>query len=320
MLIFQIHPVFNSIRLKTAIAVCAAALLCTACAAWQYQETDIPDTTLSISDLIDRAVQAALRDGPAAAHCPPGLEILIADGRITVGLGIGTQDLGQVRLPEDPRQWKSSQTCRVFGREIIIDARLILTREDFRSALQECEVIFIASHSRFGAGPVFLHDGKANPFLMQTTPGYEISMPDSEVAGYQGTVLRRFHDNQTNKGYTVFAPDGSDLERSCPLRGYQVLIMSTCSSMRHFFDDIADFRQNFPTTAIFTSRPSLMDLDKRVFMRMLYELLRGASSQGIVDGLNEEYRAAAWAEMKRGRPPWRIVDNLFVLGIDTVVR
>jgi hypothetical protein len=116
----------------------------------------------------------------------------------------------------------------------------------------------------------------------------------------------------------VFAPDGSDLENSFPLRGYQLLVMSTCSSLRHFLDDIAAFRNGYPTTGIFAAGPSLMDTDMRVFKRMLYELFRGASAQGIVDGINSEYRAVAWAEMKRGRPPWKMVEALFTLGIDTV--
>jgi len=266
------------------------------------------------------ACQAAVRAGPVSRDCPPYLEMLIADGRISVGLGIGTADLGRVQLPEDPRQWQSSQTCRVFGRDVIIDSRLILTNEDFRAALETCEVLFVASHSRFGAGPVFLHDGKEKPFRMQGTTGYEIIMPDSEVSGYQGTVLRTYHDSVKNKDYTIFAPDSRDLDGSVPLRAYQVLVLATCSSLRHFLDDIQAFRQGYPTTAIFASQPSLVDLDMRVFKRLLYELFRGASAQDIVYGLNEEYRAAAWVEIKRGRPPWKIVDNLFSLGINTVAQ
>ncbi len=251
-------------------------------------------------------------------HAPEGDRLLIADGRITVGLGIGTPDLGRIPLPEDPSQWKSTRSIRLFGRDVIIDARLILTNDDFREALETCEVIFVTSHSRFGAGPVFLHDGKKKPFRMQGTPGYEIIMPDAEVEGYQGTVLRTYRNSFKKKDYTVFAPDGRDLDRSSPLRAYQVLVLSTCSSRRHFLDDIKAFRRGYPTTAIFTTQPSLVDTEMRVFKRLLYELFRGASAQGIVSGLNEEYRAGAWAEMKRGRPPWRIIDTLFALGINTV--
>jgi hypothetical protein len=163
-----------------------------------------------------------------------------------------------------------------------------------------------------------LHGGKDKPFRMQGTAGYEIKMPAGEVSGYQGTVVRTYRDTVKKKDYTVFAPDSSDLDSSSPLRAYQVLVLSTCSSLRHFLDDIQNFRRDYPTTAIFTSRPSLMDRDMRVFQRLLYELFRGASAKGIAAGLNEEYRAVAWAEMKRGRPPWRIVDNLFSVGINTV--
>ena len=305
-------------KLNTAIAVCSAALILSACAGRSQPVANDRRETLDVSGLVTMACQAAVRAGPVSRDCPPYLEMLIADGRISVGLGIGTADLGRVQLPEDPRQWQSSQTCRVFGRDVIIDSRLILTNDDFRAALETCEVIFVASHSRFGAGPVFLHGGKEKPFRMQGTPGYEIIMPDSEVSGYQGTVLRTYHDSEKNKDYTIFAPDSRDLDGSVPLRAYQVLVLATCSSLRHFLDDVQAFRQGYPTTAIFASQPSLVDLDMRVFKRLLYELFRGASAQDIVYGLNEEYRAAAWVEIKRGRPPWKIVDNLFSLGINTV--
>jgi hypothetical protein len=303
---------------KTTISVLSALLLLAACAGRQQPEGDDQTENLYMSELVNRACLAADRVGPLTGDCPPYLEKLIADGRITVGLGIGTPDLGRVQLPEDPRQWKSIQSCRIFGRDVIIDARLILTNEDFRVALKTCEVLFVASHSRFGAGPVFMHDGKQKPFRMQGTPGYEIIMPNSEVEGYQGTVLRSYRDSVKNKNYTVFAPDSRDLDNSLPLRAYQVLVLSTCSSRRHFMDDIQAFRKDYPTTAIFTSKSALMDQEMRVFQRLLYELFRGVPAQEIVKGLNEEYRAVAWSEMKRARPPWRIVDNLFTLGINTV--
>jgi len=143
-------------------------------------------------------------------------------------------------------------------------------------------------------------------------------MPASEVQGYDGTVLRTYHDSVKKKNYTVFAPDSRDLDQSVPLRAYQVLVLATCSSKRHFLDDMQAFRKDYPTTVIFTRKPSLMDREMRVFQRLLYELFRGASAHGIAAGLNEEYRAVAWAEMKRARPPWRIVDNLFTVGINTV--
>lgn len=307
-------------KLSTTIAFWGAALILSGCAGRQQPAANDRRESLDVSELVTMACQAAVRAGPVSRNCPPYLEMLIADGRITVGLGIGTADLGRVQLPEDPRQWQSSQLCRVFGRDVIIDARLILTNEDFRVALETCEVLFVASHSRFGAGPVFLHDGKEKPFRMQGTTGYEIIMPDSEVSGYQGSVLRTYHDSVKNKDYTIFAPDSRDLDGSVPLRAYQVLVLATCSSLRHFLDDVQAFRQGYPTTAIFASQPSLVDLDMRVFRRLLYELFRGAPAQDIVYGLNEEYRAAAWVEIKRGRPPWKIVDNLFSLGINTVAQ
>lgn len=308
-------------KVKTVCAALVAACFLTSCAGRHQQpETGARAEPLYIAELVDRACLAATRAGPSVEACPRYLEELLEDGRITVGLGIGTPDLGRIQLPEDPRDWTSTRSYRLFGRDITIEARLILSNEDFSAALQSCEVIVVASHSRFGAGPVFLHDGKGKPFRMQGTAGYEITMPDSEVAGYQGRVLRTYWNSAKKKNYTVFAADNRDLERSRPLQSYQVLVMSTCSSRRHFLDDIRGFRQGYPTTAIFSTKPSLVDVEMRVFKRLLYELFRGSSAQGIVAGLNEEYRAVAWKEMKRGRPPWRIIDALFVLGINTVAQ
>ena len=105
------------------------------------------------------------------------METLIADGRVTVGLGIGTQDLGKVFVPERVDDRISRAEYMICGKKVLVEARLILTRDEFQKALSECEIIFVTSHSRFGAGPVFLNDGKAKPFKMQQTENYEIIMP-----------------------------------------------------------------------------------------------------------------------------------------------
>ena len=123
-------------KLNTAMAALSAALILTACAGRQQPEADNRSEPLYIADLVNRACLAAVRAGPHTEGCPPYLERLIADGRITVGLGIGTPDLGRVQLPDDPSQWKSTRSCRLFGRDIIIDARLILSNGDFRAALE----------------------------------------------------------------------------------------------------------------------------------------------------------------------------------------
>ena len=189
---------------------------------------------------------------------------------------------------------------RICGRQVLVEARLILTREEFRQGLAECEILFVTSHSRFGAGPVFLLDGKAYPFLMQTTPGYEIIMPDDEICGYQGRVKRRFYSKDKNKNYTVFEPDGSDLDTARPLHSYQLMVLSTCTSQKHFRDEIRAFRSIYPTTAIFTRRAACLDTGMNIFMRMLAEIFQARPLPVIVSAMNQEYRDVAERQVRKG--------------------
>jgi hypothetical protein len=151
---------------------------------------------LRLDEIVTYAVNMAQpgtsRRLAASGPEPDYVEALLADGKLSIGLGIGTEDLGSVRLPAQQEQRNFRQQLRICGRSVLVEARLILTREEFKKGLAECEILFVTSHSRFGAGPVFLLDGKAYPFLMQTTPGYEIIMPDEEICGYQGKVKRHF--------------------------------------------------------------------------------------------------------------------------------
>ena len=175
----------------------------------------------------------------------------------------------------------------------------------------------MTSHSRYGAGPVFLEDGKALPYRMQRSPGYEIVMPTDQVSGYAGTVVRRFTDPATRRAYTVFAADSTDLDAQQPLPGCQVLVLSTCSSLGHFADEIAAFRQGLPTVAICTRRPCLMDPQMRVFMRCVYAVLTGQPPDGIAADLTREYNAIAWQHVRRREPPWRVIDGLYTVCLDT---
>jgi hypothetical protein len=248
---------------------------------------------------------------------PGYVEALLADGRLSIGLGLGTEDLGSVRLPAHEQQ-KFWQPLRICGRQVMVEARLILTREEFKKGLAECEILFITSHSRFGAGPVFLHDGKAYPFLMQTTPGYEIIMPDDEICGYQGKVKRRFYSKERNKPYTVFEPNGSDLDTARPLHSYQLMVLSTCTSQKHFRDEIRAFRSIYPTTAIFTKSAAFLDTGMSVFMRMLAEIFQARPLPVIVAAMNQEYRNVAERQVRKGSVSWKVIEEMYTLGIQTV--
>lgn len=277
---------------------------------------------LQIGMLISRAYDATCREfnkkDSSEEPLPSYLEALIADGKITVGLGIGTEDLGKLSLPHREEEYISRAEYIIFGKSVLIEGRLILTKHDFRRALSECEIIFVTTHSRFGAGPVFLKDGKADPFTMQQTKNYEIIMPQSEVSGYQGTIKRIYHEPLKKRTYVVFEPDATDLERSYCLHGYQMLIFSTCTSKKHFLDEIVAFRGYYPTTAIFTTRPCCMDPEMRIFMRCLYEIFQGKSIGEVVAGMNEEYRHVSWEKVHKRIHSWKVISKLYTVGINNV--
>lgn len=267
---------------------------------------------------------AAARAGAAgdrasgAAALPAYAEALLADGRLSIGLGIGTEDLGAVRLPVDPRLHRVKTRMRICGRAVEVEARFILSRAEFRRALGDCEILFVTSHSRFGAGPVFRHDGKARPFLMQQSRGYDIVMPDEEICGFPGKVKRRFYSRARGKQYTVFAPDSSDLDSARPLHGYQLLVLSTCTSKKHFSDEIETFRSLYPTTAILTRRAAFLDPGMNVFMGFLAQVFQARELPDIVAAMNAEYNDVAARQARRGAGGWKQVDAMYELAINTV--
>jgi hypothetical protein len=279
----------------------------------------VPDAAIRIDKLIAAAYWTA-RDTTktAPAYYQKHIESLLADSRLTIGLGVGTEDLGNITVPEQQEDRVSRQMFSFFGRTVTVEGRLIVTNSEFQKALAECEILFVSSHSRFGAGPVFLKDGKAKPYRMQRKQNYDIIMPESEVSGYHGRVKRAFFDPVKGKQYTVFEPDSSDLDSATPLHGYQMLVLSTCTSRKHFLDDIAQFRGMYPTTAIFTTRPCCMDTGMEVFVRFLAEVFQGKSIEAVVGGMNEEYNVIARRKMRLKIKPWKVIENLYAVGINTV--
>lgn len=260
------------------------------------------------------------RQETKTAHktCPDYLEALLADGRLTIGLGIGTQDLGEIRVPDQPERRVCRQRLRFFGKTVDVEGRLITTNQEFAAALSECEIVFVQSHSRFGAGPVFYHDGKARPYRMQNLPSYEIIMPEEEVSGYAGKVKRTSVNPVTGKRYVVFEPDSSDLDAALPLHSYQLIVLSTCSSLKHFRDSIARFRGIYPTTAILTTRPCCADMSLEIFVTFLADVFQGKSLDAVVDGMNRTYRIVAERRVRMGIQQWKVIDNLYAIGLHTI--
>ncbi len=249
---------------------------------------------------------------------PPYLEKLLADGRLTIGLGVGTPDLGKVIIPPEDSACFSRAEYVVQNKKILIEIRLILSRDDFQKALTECEIIYVASHSRFGAGPAFLNDGKANPYRMQKTAGYGITMSEDEVDGYKGTLNKTFDGFLKQKKYFEFKPDSTDIDSAVPYPGYQLLVLSTCSSEKHFLDEIEWLRKGYSTTAVLTTKSCGMDPLFRPFIRLLRSIMQAKIIDEVVEDMNSEYVSVAWENVKKHNPPWSVVEGMYKIGIHNI--
>ena len=300
-------------------------LLSTGCGSRGLQENIIKEPALEplkigkIISQVYKVVQKQRKDENShSLEIPQYLEELLADGHLVVGLGVGTTDLAEIVVPSEVSGRASMDEYVIKDRKVLVEGRLILNKNDFQKALTECEIIFVSTHARFGVGPAFLHDGKANPYRMQRTKDYVITMSDAEVDGYQGTVIRSYDGFMKQKKYFDFEPDSRDLDKAIPFPGYQMIVLSTCSSEKHFLDDIAWLRAKYPTTAIFTTKPCGVDPLFRTFKRMLYGVFKGDKIDRVVEEMNKEYISVAWEYMQKNIPPWSVVEKMYKIGIHNI--
>lgn len=277
---------------------------------------------LQIGKLISQVYKAVRKHGEdeyfLSPEIPQYLDKLLADRRLVIGLGVGTSDLAEIVVPSEVSGRISMAEYVIRGKKVLVEGRLILSKDDFQKALTECEIIFVSTHARFGIGPAFLHDGKANPYRMQRTDGYVISMSDVEVDGYQGTVIRTYDGFMKQKKYFDFEPDSRDIDKAVPFPGYQMIVLSTCSSEKHFLDDIEWLRAKYPTTAIFTTKPCGVDPLFRTFKRMLYGVFKGDEIDRVVEEMNKEYISVAWEYMQENIAPWCVIDEMYKIGIHNI--
>lgn len=308
------------------ILVCAAVICGCSVARTGINQPAESIPKLHIGRMISEVCRTVQRCTPAESRLPERpalLEALLADNLLIIGLGVGTADLAEVSVSSDPDATFYRSEFWIQNRKVSVEARLILNRNDFQQALKECEILFVSAHSRFGAGPAFLMDGKSAPFRMQKTPGYVITMSEDEVCGYPGKVKKTYPGFLKKKNFYDFEPDSTDLDQAVPYPGYQLLVLSTCSSQKHFMDEIKWLRKDYPSAAVFTTRPCAVDPGFRPFKRMLYSLLLGNPIQGVVSDMNREYRDIAWENIRKNarknvkdnKSAWKVVDEMYVIGI-----
>ena len=307
------------------LLIVALMLFFTGCASRGLQKNvkNEPDLEpLQIGKLISQVYKVVQKQGEveysSLPKIPRYLDKLLADKRLVIGLGVGTTDLAEMVVPSAASGRISMAEYVIQGEKILVEGRLILNKDDFQKALTECEIIFVSTHARFGVGPAFFYDGKANPYRMQRTKGYVVSMSETEVDGYQGKVIRTYDGFLKQKKYFDFDPDSRDLDKAVPFPGYQMIVMSTCSSEKHFLDDIAWLRAKYPTTAIFTTKPCGVDPLFRTFKRMLYGVFKGDEINRVVEEMNREYISVAWEYMQKNIPPWCVIEGMYKIGIHNI--
>ncbi len=306
------------------LLIVAIMLFFTGCASRGLHENIKNEPALEpiqIGKLISQVYKVVQKQGENEYSSPKNpryLDKLLADKRLVIGLGVGTTDLAEMAVPSAASGRISMAEYVIQGEKILVEGRLILNKDDFQKALTECEIIFVSTHARFGIGPAFFNDGKANPYRMQRTKGYVVSMSEAEVDGYEGTIIRTYDGFLKQKKYFDFDPDSRDLDKAVPFPGYQMIVMSTCSSEKHFFDDIAWLRAKYPTTAIFTTKPCGVDPLFRTFKRMLYGIFRGDEIDRVVEEMNREYISVAWEYMQKNIPPWCVIEGMYKIGIHNI--
>jgi len=310
---------------RPSLLIVVVLLFFTGCASSGLQEKVENDPVLKpiqigklISQVYKGVQRQAKNEDSLLPQMPQYLDKLLADRRLVIGLGVGTLDLAEMVVPSEVSGLISMAEYVIQGKKILVEGRLILNKDDFQKALTECEIIFVSTHARFGVGPAFYYDGKANPYRMQRTKGYVVSMSEAEVDGYQGTVIRTYDGFLKQKKYFDFEPDSRDLDKAVPFPGYQMIVMSTCSSEKHFLDDIAWLRAKYSTTAIFTTKPCGVDPLFRTFKRMLYGIFMGDEINRVIEEMNTEYISVAWEYMQKNIPPWCVIDGMYKIGIHNI--
>ena len=119
---------------------------------------------VNISSLISSSYWIA-REATKTSHtiCPDYLEALLADGRLTIGLGIGTQDLGDIRVPDQPEKRVCRQKLLFFGKMVDVQGRLEHQTKSLQQLFLNAKLC-LSSHIHASAQDLF--------FTMMAKPGH----------------------------------------------------------------------------------------------------------------------------------------------------
>jgi hypothetical protein len=277
-----------------AMLACFAALAAAGCATTGTTEyTYVPPYSPGYGIFTDHIVTEALEalpEGYESRDADTYWERLTADGRITIALCIGTEDLvnnfynptgGGDLLRVFVETYETTITIR--EREITLDVAIVNNKEELITAFGEREVIFVYSHSRYGNGWALHEDGLDEPFRMQSDP---ISIPKKQLHGYQGEIVWE------SSSHYHLAPNTEDLDRVVPYPGFQMIIGLSCTSERHFMKELVAMRDGNPSLMILTTGAgSFLEMHFSIFESFLADLVVGTPTDEMVSHMNDAWQA-----------------------------
>lgn len=244
---------------------------------------------------IDHIITESLEDvalelsGLGPGIYPSYHDLLFEDGRLTIALCIGTEDLVNNFYDETGggdllrvMVERYIAPINVYGREIIIDAVVVDNKEELISALGERELIFVYSHSRYGNGWALHEDGLDEPFRMQSDP---IRIPKKQLHSYKGEIV-----SESSTHYHL-APNTDDLDRVVPYPGFQIIVGLSCTSKKHFMKELLKMREGNPSLMILTvGAGSFIEMRYKIFKRFFAGIVTGEPISEIVSAMNDVWQ------------------------------
>lgn len=282
-------------RLKIFLALTTLILIVSGCATppkkTEYIPPYSPGYGVFLNYIIAEGLEGSMErlKGAPPESLPPYYEKLFEDGRLTIALAIGTEDLVNGFYDEKGggdllKIFVGEYTApvKLYGRDIIIDAVVVNNREDLIKALGEREVVFVYSHSRYGNGWALHSDGLDEPFRMQSDP---IRIPKKQLHGYEGDIVSE------SATHYYLRPNTQDIDMVVPYPGFQIIVGLSCTSQGHFQKELLKMRNGNPSLFVLTTGAgSFLEMRFKIFKTFLAGLTLGLPMDKIVSDMNDTWQ------------------------------
>jgi len=273
------------------IAVIALSGCATIPKTTEYTFPYTPGYGVYIDHIVSEALEgsADILAGARPESMPAYYDRLMEDGKLTVALVIGTEDLVNNFYNETGggdllriMVKRSITPVTIYGKEVIIDAVVVSNKEELIAALGEREVIFVYSHSRYGNGWALHEDGLDEPFRMQSDP---IRIPKKELHGYKGEIT-----GESSTHYFI-KPNTEDIDRVVPYPGFQLIVGLSCTSEKHFLKELLKMRSGNPSALVLTTGAgSFLEMRYKIFKRFLKGIVIGEPLPAVISGMNDTWQ------------------------------